>query len=206
MRKVSVLHACPCTAYVTMNVWMHVNDCECIYYMIFYACMYVLMYALSKRFNVCTCITCVCGCVSVCTCECVCVRENVHVHIYMCIICKLVMDVFCVLRDAGNSAPRNSCNYRASLVHLHSPSSKNCKILRGAFLGQNVCHASVMVCGHWHLGAWRLHIDQCVDTFLPTFHKSSGWMCEYVHNYIHRSRHLYLWCLIMFDPLMSYAS
>ena len=90
MRKVSVLHACPCTAYVTMNVWMHVNDCECIYYMIFYACMYVLMYALSKRFNVCTCITCVCGCVSVCTCECVCVRENVHVHIYICIICKLV--------------------------------------------------------------------------------------------------------------------
>ena len=132
-----------------------------------------------------------------------------QIDIYMCVCAcahLFVMDVFCVLRDAGNSAPRNSCNYRASLVHLHSPSSKNCKILQGAFLGQNVCHASVMVCGHWHLGAWRLHIDQCVDTFLPTFHKSSGWMCEYVHNYIHRSRHLYLWCLIMFDPLMSYAS
>ena len=151
----------------------------------------------------------------------ICTRTDMHYtydihffadrYIYMCVcVCAcahlFVMDVFCVLRDAGNSAPRNSCNYRASLVHLHSPSSKNCKILRGAFLGQNVCHASVMVCGHWHLGAWRLHIDQCVDTFLPTFHKSSGWMCEYVHNYIHRSRHLYLWCLIMFDPLMSYAS
>ena len=41
---------------------------------------------------------------------------------------------FGVLRDAGNDASRSNYNSRPSLVHLHSPSSKHCTILQGAFL------------------------------------------------------------------------